>query len=97
MADSANKGASDGKVKVELGEDAAKNGTYSFSFDLYDLSGTEQTYDLSASFFTQAMTSIGGDRYLDEATAPLVANVTYGSAASGSSVTVPQTVTRPSR
>ena len=89
MADSANKGASDGKVKVELGEDAAKNGTYSFSFDLYDLSGTEQTYDLSASFFTQAMTTIGGDRYLDEATAPLVANVTYGSAASGSSVTVP--------
>ena len=69
MADSANKGASDGKVKVELGEDAAKNGTYSFSFDLYDLSGTEQTYDLSASFFTQAMTTIGGDRYLDEATA----------------------------
>jgi len=39
-----------------------------------------RSYDLSASFFTQAMTTIGGDRYLDEATAPLVANVTYGSA-----------------
>ena len=49
---------------MELGEDAAKNGVYSFSYTLYDLSGAEHTYDLSASFFTQAMTTINGTRYL---------------------------------
>ena len=89
MPDSANKGASDGKVKVELGEDAAKNGVYSFSYTLYDLSGAEHTYDLSASFFTQAMTTINGTRYLDETTAALDTQVTYGGDADGSSVTVP--------
>lgn len=47
--------AKDGKVKVELGDDPARTGVYSFSFNLNNLTGSNVTYKLSADVFTQAI------------------------------------------
>ena len=43
----------DGKVKAELGDDPQKNGTYSFSFTINNLTDEEKIYMLSADAFTQ--------------------------------------------
>ena len=53
MAEDANAGAADGKVKVELGDDPARTGSYSFSFTLNNLTDEEKAFGLSAAFFTQ--------------------------------------------
>ena len=47
-------GQPDGKVKVELGDDPAKTGTYSFTFSLHNLDGKAHAYNLNADVFTQA-------------------------------------------
>ena len=47
-------GQDDGKVKVELGDDPAKTGTYTFRFTLHNLDGKAHAYNLSADVFTQA-------------------------------------------
>ena len=60
MDDDANAGAKDGKVKVELGDDPAKKGEYSFGFTLYNLTNTAKTFDLSADFFMQGIGHDGG-------------------------------------
>lgn len=44
----------DGKVKAELGDDPDRDGTYSFSFSVNNITDSEQKYDLSAQLFTQA-------------------------------------------
>ena len=67
----ATSGAADGKVKVELGDDPAKNGIYTFGFTLHDLSGEGGTYALSGDVFTQALFTEDGIDYLDTATAAL--------------------------
>ena len=67
----ATSGASDGKVKVELGDDPAKTGVYTFGFTLHDLSGKGGTYALSGDVFTQALFTEGGIDYLDTATTAL--------------------------
>lgn len=55
MDENANAGAKDGKVKVELGDDPAKKGVYSFGFTLYNLTDSAKKYALSADFFTQGL------------------------------------------
>ncbi|MDE6726286.1 MAG: S8 family serine peptidase, partial [Ruminiclostridium sp.] len=60
MDENANAGAKDGKVKVELGDDPARKGVYSFGFTLYNLTDTEKKYELSAEFFMQGLTLDGG-------------------------------------
>ena len=67
----ATSGAADGKVKVELGDDPAKTGVYTFGFTLHDLSGKGGTYALSADVFTQALFTKNDIDYLDTATAAL--------------------------
>ena len=67
----ATSGAADGKVKVELGDDPAKKGVYTFGFTLHDLSGKGGTYALSGDVFTQALFTEDGIDYLDTATAAL--------------------------
>ena len=47
------KGQDDGKVKVELGDDPGKTGTYSFTFTIQNLDGDVHGYNLSADVFTQ--------------------------------------------
>ena len=55
MDSAANAGAADGKVKVELGEDAARTGVYSFTYTLHNLTAAAATYDLTGTVFTQAV------------------------------------------
>ncbi len=73
-------GQSDGKVKVELGDDPDRLGDYSFSFSLNNLNGEEMLYELSADTFIQ------DTYYMDEATTylrtytrPLAANASFTS------------------
>lgn len=47
-------GQDDGKVKVELGDDPNKTGTYSFTFTIHNLDGKAHAYNLNADVFTQA-------------------------------------------
>lgn len=75
--------AKDGKVKVELGDDPARIGKYSYSFTVTNISGSDVTYDLTTDMFTQ---DVYPDEILDTWTVPVEANVTYDC---GKSVTVP--------
>ncbi len=82
MADGANAGAADGKVKVELGDDAAKTGKYSFSYTLNNLKNEPSTYTFDTDVFTQDVfssgTYTGVDTFLDTWTAELTdAKVSY--------------------
>ncbi len=51
MGEDAGGSYADGKVKVELGDDPERNGTYTFSFSIHNLTNEEKTYALSADFF----------------------------------------------
>ena len=81
MDKDANAGAADGKVKVELGDDPGRTGTYSFGYTLYNLRDTASYFQLDADFFTQdvfaAETDTGVDTFLDTWTALLSADVTW--------------------
>ncbi len=46
----------DGKVKAELGDDPDRTGIYEFTFTIYNMSGEEKTFTLSANVFTQDVT-----------------------------------------
>ena len=70
-------GMPDGKVKAELGEDPLREGVYRLRFSIRDLSGAERTYALSADLFTQALLEEDGTCYLDTATRPLDADVSF--------------------
>ena len=70
-------GQSDGKVKVELGEDARREGVYSFSFTLNNLTDRAMTYDLRTELFTQGIHEDNGTAYLDTATRELTAQAVY--------------------
>ncbi len=60
----------DGKVKVELGQDAARNGVYTFSFTVNNFSDVEMTYDLSTDMFIQWIAGSDGTHlFTDTATA----------------------------
>ena len=91
MGADANQSYADGKVKVELGDDPARTGDYTFSFSIHNLTDVEKTYALSADFFTQGVfTNVvnqNGDQgdYMDTWTAMLDADVTFDV---GQSVTV---------
>ena len=57
------KEGNDGKVKAVLGDDPKKNGAYSFSFDLYNLSDVPQYYVLDASVLTEELYEESGIKY----------------------------------
>ena len=73
MGANATDSAADGKVKVELGDDPAKNGSYTFSFTINNMYGEDVAYTLSADFFTQDLYS----GFLDTWTTDLGADVTW--------------------
>lgn len=71
-------GQNDGKVKVELGEDPNRIGTYAFRFQLHNLTDTECAYELSSDVFTQATEIGAGDfRYLSTLTRTMDATVEF--------------------
>lgn len=65
--------AADGKVKAELGDDPEKNGVYSFSFTMTNMTKKSETYALSADVFTQAVEDV----FLLESTTPIDADVSF--------------------
>ena len=70
-------GQYDGKVKVELGEDARREGAYTFSFTIHNLTDQPMRYDLRADLFTQNVYDGGDTRYLDTATRELGAEAIF--------------------
>lgn len=85
MDKDANAGAEDGKVKVELGDDPARKGVYTFGFTIYNLTNDLKKYTLSADFFTQDLIADGGafnlhgenDILFDKSTTLLDTDVTF--------------------
>ena len=77
MGEDATDSAADGKIKAELGDDPDRNGVYTFTFSLNNLTAEAQQYMLSAELFTQALTSDENYTYMDQSTAALQANVTW--------------------
>ena len=47
------KANTDGKVKVELGDDSERKGEYDFSFTIYNISDKTLTFELATDLFTQ--------------------------------------------
>ena len=77
MGENANASYKDGKVKVELKDDPARNGVYTFNFTLNNLKDAAQKFALSADLFTQGLAAAGETIYLNTVTANLMANVTF--------------------
>lgn len=78
MDESANAGAADGKVKVELGDDPAKAGVYTFDYTIHNLLDEDAYYELETDVFTQDVFTYSGIDFLDTSTAALEnAVVTY--------------------
>ena len=67
----------DGKVKAELGDDPDREGVYSFSFYINNLTDVEKTFALSADVFTQDAFAYSGILLMDTWTANLAADVTW--------------------
>ena len=84
-------GQPDGKVKVELGDDPDRTGSYRFSFTLHNLTDEERDYALSADVFTQDVFQNEDIWYLDTATRALSADVSFR--ANGGFVISPDGVT----
>ena len=77
MADGSSAGAADGKIKVELGDDPARTGSYTATFTINNLTDSEQVIDLGADFFIQAPTSDGVNMYMYTATALIGMNTEW--------------------
>ena len=70
--------AKDGKVKVELGQDAARKGEYSYSFNIVNFGEETLVYDLKTDLFTQLIYEDDyGDTLMSTDTTALDAEVTY--------------------
>ena len=78
MDANANAGAADGKIKVELGDDPDRKGTYSFSFSLNNFGTEAQIYSICGDFFTQNVVTIDGINYAGKSTTGLNMGVSYG-------------------
>lgn len=71
-------GQTDGKVKVELGDDAEREGVYDFSFTIHNFNGQNMCYELSSDMFTQRVfDGDDGNSYLDTRTVPLRAKAVF--------------------
>ena len=83
----------DGKVKAELGDDPNRTGVYEFAFTIYNMSGEEKTFQLSADVFTfdavEHATNPEGTAttyYATQNTKPLSSNTAFNS---GEQVKIP--------
>jgi len=77
MGEDATDSYADGKVKAELGDDPDRDGVYSFSFSINNLTSESQAYTLNADVFTQYLLSDGRNMYMDRTTMPLDAAATW--------------------
>ena len=67
--------AQDGKVKVELGDDPGREGAYTYSFKLYNITDEDQEFELSTDVFTQYLDTDNGT--ITGYTEDLSSNVNY--------------------
>ena len=79
----ANRDASEGRPKVEMGDDDSKSGVYSFSFQIHNLKDQALTYTLSSNLITE---SIYENNFIAAAPYGLEAKVNF---VGGNTVTVP--------
>ncbi|MCD7755075.1 MAG: S8 family serine peptidase, partial [Firmicutes bacterium] len=83
MGEDATESYADGKIKAELGDDPNRDGVYSFSFTINNLTDTEEVYQLSADLFTQDLFLWYTDEYyntglyMDTATTGLAYGTTW--------------------
>lgn len=78
MIDNLSGTAADGKVKAELGDDPNRDGVYSYSFTINNLTDVEKAYTLRSDFFTQDIfADEEGTTYLDTWTTLLNAYAVY--------------------
>ena len=77
MAEGSNAGAADGKVKVELGDDPNRDGVYTATFTINNLTDDERVFELGADFFIQAPTSDGEFMYMFTSTALIGTDVSW--------------------
>lgn len=77
MDESATDSWADGKVKAELGDDPDREGVYTVTFTLNNLTDKAEAYFLSADLFTQGLVSDGTYLYMDNATTGLTALATW--------------------
>ncbi|MCR4673299.1 MAG: S8 family serine peptidase [Lachnospiraceae bacterium] len=95
MGEDATASASDGKVKVELGDDPDRTGVYTYTFTVNNLSDIEQQYELYTDMFEQVeyplYSSYGiTDNFLTDGAYGMDATAVYeGDAVEDGVVTVP--------
>lgn len=70
-------GQEDGKVKIELGDDPSRAGTYSFRFTVENLTDAEQQYTLDTSIMAPAAYEQDGATYMDNVMHALSPTVTW--------------------
>lgn len=67
----------DGKVKVELGDDPARTGSYQFTFSIYNISDAPKTYAFGSDVLTEAVETIDGVDYMAESACALAPEVHF--------------------
>ncbi|MCR5641357.1 MAG: S8 family serine peptidase, partial [Lachnospiraceae bacterium] len=70
------KEGNDGKVKVVLGDDPEKTGTYAFDFDVYNMSEDPQYYVLDSTVMTEKLVEKNGQGFITGASYELSPEVT---------------------
>ncbi|MBO4819309.1 MAG: S8 family serine peptidase [Firmicutes bacterium] len=69
--------ASDGKVKVEFGDDPNRTGLYEYSFTIYNLTDDDLHFEFDTDLFTQGCYESDGKYFMSGSTSPLEASVHY--------------------
>ncbi|MBR5409434.1 MAG: S8 family serine peptidase [Clostridia bacterium] len=77
MDDNATISAADGKVKAELGQNAARDGKYEFSFVVNNISDEDRTYTVSTDLFTQGIEEGWYDYIMSYGIEALEADIAY--------------------
>ncbi|MBQ1756030.1 MAG: S8 family serine peptidase, partial [Oscillospiraceae bacterium] len=104
MGSDATASYADGKVKAELGDLPAKQGSWSYTFQINNMASKAQTYALRTDLFTQDVDNSGDYPLMSKSTTNLDWPVTYTvdgasatsvTVAAGSSKTVKVTITVP--
>ncbi|MBQ1508380.1 MAG: S8 family serine peptidase, partial [Erysipelotrichaceae bacterium] len=81
--------ALDGKVKIELGDDPKKTGSYQYSFTIHNISDEDLVYELDTELFTQGHYDDDGLSYMDQDTISLPdPSVTYRREIKGSDAVI---------
>lgn len=76
-------GSDDGKIKVEFGDDPARTGSYTFSFQVHNLTDAPLTYALDASVLAPYVIEKDGTKYIAPNDIQVGANVSFRTDAPG--------------